>query len=170
MEDWNQILLQHADAVWRTAYRLLGCTADADDVMQEVFVDAFRMSARVTVRNWAGLLRRMATVRALDCLRRRIAERLHSSNGVAWDYLLSADHPPDVPLLRCELSDRLRWAINRLPTQHAQTFCLKYIEDMSYENIADQMQVSVNSVGVILHRARERLRELLHEFAVEQEH
>lgn len=168
MEDWNQILTQHADAVWRTAYRLLGSSADADDVMQDVFVEAVGISTAIVVRNWGAMLRRLATVRALDCLRRRIGHRQRASNQIEMGKLPSTVQAPEAVLLQGELSERLRWAINRLPQQHAQAFCLKFIEEMSYEDIADQLLVSVNSVGVILHRARERLRELLHDYAAEQ--
>jgi RNA polymerase sigma-70 factor, ECF subfamily len=167
MQDWDQILADHAGAVWRTAYRLLGNTADADEAMQEAFVDAVRTSGREVVRNLGALLRRLATVRSLDRLRRRMAEKGVVSGVVAWEAVPSRDDPPDGPAQGRELSDCLRRALGRLPTQQAQAFCLRHIEDLSYEDIADQLQVSVNSVGVILHRARERLRELLKELAIE---
>ena len=167
MQDLDQILAQHADAVWRTAYRLLGNTADADECMQEAFVAAVRLNGRETVRDWAALLRRLATVRALDCLRRRLTERARVSGGVDWEALPSPGETPEARRQRAELSDCLRHALGRLPSEHAQVFCLRHVEDMSYEEIADQVHVSVNSVGAILDRARERLRELLREFAVE---
>ena len=168
MQDWDQILARHADAVWRTAYRILGGTADADECMQEAFVDAVRVNRRESVRDWGAMLRRLATVRALDRLRRRSAERVRFSGGTDCEALPSPGEPPEARAQRTELSNLLRCALGRLPPPQAQVFCLRHVEGMSYEEIADQMQVSVNSVGVILHRARERLRELLHEFAAEQ--
>jgi RNA polymerase sigma-70 factor (ECF subfamily) len=167
MQDWDQILAQHADAVWRTAYRLLGNTADADECMQEAFVEAVRLNGRQTVRDWAGLLRRLATVRALDCLRRRLTETTRVSRCVDWEALPSVVEAPDARKQRAELSDCLRHALGRLPAKQAQVFCLRHVEEMSYEEIADQMQVSVNSLGAILNRARLRLRELLRELVVE---
>ena len=168
MQDWDQILARHADAVWRTAYRILGSTADADECMQEAFVEAVRLDGRETVRDWDALLRRLATVRALDRLRRRLGERARASGGIDWEALPSPGELPEARAQRTELSNLLRCALSRLPEPQAQVFCLRHVEEMSYEEIADQLQVRVNSVGVILHRARERLRELLHEFAAEQ--
>jgi RNA polymerase sigma-70 factor (ECF subfamily) len=167
MQDWDQILAEHADAVWRAGYRLLGNAADADEAMQDAFVEAVRFRGREEVRDWGPFLRRLATVRALDCLRRRMAQRARVSEGIELASLPSAGEAPDARQQRLELSDGLRRALLRLPADQAQIFCLRHVEEMSYEDIADQMQVSVNSVGAILHRARERLRELLKEFAVE---
>ena len=60
-----------------------------------------------------------------------------------------------------ELMERLREALARLPVQHAEAFCLKELSDMSYEDIAKETGMSVNGVGVALHRARAKLREEL---------
>jgi RNA polymerase sigma-70 factor, ECF subfamily len=167
MQDWDQILAQHAGAVWRTAYRLLGNPADADECMQDAFVEAVRVHGREQVRDWGALLRRLATARSLDRLRRRLAERDRLSEGLDLAALPSDGDSPDARKQRAELSDCLRRALGRLSAEQAQVFCLRHVEEMSYDEIADQMQVSANSVGAILYRARERLRELLKESAVE---
>ena len=60
-----------------------------------------------------------------------------------------------------ELSERLRAALAELPPQHSQSFCLRYISGLSYQEISAQMEISIDAVGVNLHRARGRLRELL---------
>jgi len=160
MQDWDKILAEHAEAVWLTAYRLLGNAADADEVVQEAFVAAVRMAAREEVRHWGALLRRLATTRGLDRLRRRFVEKA-GHGAIEWDAVASSSEPPDAPAERAELGELLRRALARLPADQAQAFCLRHVEDLSYEDIADQLEVSANSVGVILHRARERLRELL---------
>ena len=167
MDDWDQILAEHAASVWRTAYRLLGSTADADECMQDAFVSAVRVGSREKVRDWGALLRRLATTRSLDRLRRRLAQKARVSEGIDWEGVPSGGDAPDAPAQRAELSDCLRRALGRLPPEQAQVFCLRHTEEMSYEEIADQVQVSVNSVGVILYRARERLRALLKDLAVE---
>jgi RNA polymerase sigma-70 factor (ECF subfamily) len=60
-----------------------------------------------------------------------------------------------------ELSERLREAIGTLPEKQAQAFCLFYLEGWDYQEIAGHQDGTVNAVGVLLHRARARLRELL---------
>src|SRR3954462_13916485 len=74
MTDWEAIGRGHGRGVWRTAWRVLADAADADDCMQEAFVDAVELSRREPVRDWGRLLTRLAPSRALDRLRRRIRE------------------------------------------------------------------------------------------------
>src|SRR6059058_3884383 len=87
MTDWEGIVRSHGRAVWRTAWRVLADSADADDCMQEAFVDAVELSRREPVRDWGRLLTRLATSRALDRLRRRIREAKrrngHAGNGTS---------------------------------------------------------------------------------------
>src|SRR5262245_50244770 len=74
MTDWEAIVREHGRAVWRTAWRVLADHADADDCLQEAFVDAVELSRRQPVRHWGRLLTRLAAARALDRLRRRLRE------------------------------------------------------------------------------------------------
>jgi RNA polymerase sigma-70 factor (ECF subfamily) len=60
-----------------------------------------------------------------------------------------------------ELADRLRQALKELPPSQAEAFSLACLEDWSYQQIAQHMSITVDSVGVLIHRARQRLRQLL---------
>jgi len=66
--------------------------------------------------------------------------------------------PSGAPAIE-EKMDRLRQAVAALPERDAQVFTMRYFEEFSYEAIATQMGLSINLVGVILHRARKTLRE-----------
>jgi RNA polymerase sigma-70 factor (ECF subfamily) len=163
MTDWQQVYDQHAQAVWKTTYRLLRDPDDAADAVQEAFVSAMEYAASHQIRNWAGLLKRMATARALDRLRRKIHLRrsrdCQARVESLWDPAsLEASGPEVDP---DELSKALAKALAKLPAAQAEAFCLKCIEEMSYAQIADQTGHSVGHVGVLLHRARGALRDLL---------
>ena len=54
---------------WTTAWRILGDAADAEDAVQDAFLDAVRLVRQGAVGDWGALLRRLATCRALDLLR-----------------------------------------------------------------------------------------------------
>jgi|SRR5271157_1704613 len=71
MPDWREILSRDGPAAWRTAYRLLGNRADADECFQEACLAALEMSRRELVHNWRGLLQRLAVARSVDRLRAR---------------------------------------------------------------------------------------------------
>ena len=164
MPDWQEILSRNGPAVWRTAYRLLANRADADECFQEVFVDALELSRRQEIRDWGGLLRRLATVRSIDRLRQRRRSRLRES--VKGRKSLEIHAPPASQAVEdAELSTRLRAALASIPAKQAQIFCLHALEEWSYQEIAVEMGISVSAVGVLLHRARKRLQRQLKESA-----
>src|SRR5271167_3071163 len=69
--DWERLVREHGPRVFGTAWRILGHAADAEDVVQEVFLQAHQLQAARPVRSWPAFLRRLAACRALDRLRQR---------------------------------------------------------------------------------------------------
>ena len=160
MTDWEGIVERDGPAVWRTVYRLLGRTADAEDCFQETFLAALRLWARQPVKNPRAALQRLATARAVDRLRRRYRES--AREGVAdWDSLSHPTPSPPQQAVAAELSQRLRRALALLPQKQADVFCLHCLEGWAYADIAAELGVSIDAVGVLLHRARARLRAAL---------
>jgi RNA polymerase sigma-70 factor (ECF subfamily) len=160
--DWPAVVREYGPVVWRTAYRLLGRDADAADCFQDAIDSAMHVAGREAVRDWPGLLQRLATARALDHLRRRMRHAgRHDAAPPAWDALPSGEHDPVEQAEAAELGERLKGALTELPPQQGEVFCLRYVNALSYDEIAAQLQMSIDAVGVALHRARGRLRELL---------
>jgi RNA polymerase sigma-70 factor (ECF subfamily) len=150
--DWKQVVHDYGPLVYRTAWRILGHTADAEDVVQEVFLQVYQMHRTQEVHSWAGLLRRLAACRALDRLRQRRAT-------VALDELALAqlgDGPEEVAMEH-ELARRLRQAISHLPDREGAVFCLRYFDDLSYQQIADTLHIRTGAVASALHKARLKL-------------
>src|SRR5688572_9858946 len=138
MIDWEAIVREHRPAVWRTAYRLLGNRADADECFQETFLAALEASRRGPVRNWRGLLQRVAAARSVDRLRDRY--RRGSPEPVAdWGALHGALPTPVQTAEDAELSDRLREALSLVPLQQAEVFCLVCLEGWSYAEAAEHL-------------------------------
>lgn len=160
MIDWPGIVRQYAPLVWRTVYRLLPNEADAADCFQETFVNAMQIAKRQEVGNWPGLLQKLATSRALDCLRRRVRDRVRLRTPESWDELVAGDPQPIQQAQAAELAEHLRQLLSKLPPQQAEVYCLRYLNELSYEQIGLELGLSVDAVGVTLHRARGRLREL----------
>ncbi len=169
MIDWQIIIEEHGPTVWRTSYRLLGNRADAADCFQETFVSALEFHRRRRVRNFSALLTRLATARAIDQLRRRFRRANISSGLVELPDLESTNPGPAQEAQQQELTDSLRESLSELPPQEAQAFCLRYLNDMSYRQIADELGVTTNAAGVLLHRARAKLRESFELLVKEQE-
>jgi len=159
VQDWQTIVTECGPLVWRTAYRLVGNHADAADCFQETFLAALELSRREPVRNMSGLLVRLATTRSIDRLRQRGRHEHGQADGRDCDGTGSTS-PADEAQAQ-ELVGQLREAIGQLPAQEAKVFCLRYLSEMSYRQIARHLGIGTNVVGVSLYRAKARLREAL---------
>lgn len=161
MTDWEGIVRRHSGLVWQTAYRLLGNEADAADCFQEAFLAALKLSRRQRVRNWAGLLQRLATRKALDVLRERARRSRVAGEPADWSAVAAAKPGPAQQTEAAELSARLRRALADLPPQQAEVFCLRFVGDLGYRQIGRLLGLNGSAVGVRLHRARQQLRKML---------
>ena len=160
MPNWQEIVEREGPAVWRTVYRIVANRADADECFQEAFLAAWEVSRREQVQNWRALLMRLAAARAVDRLRQR-HRRTTREETADWE-ALSGDGPtPPQSAEETELSEQLRLALSRLAPRQAEVFCLHCLDGWSYQEIAEHLAISVDSVGVLLHRARRQLRQLL---------
>jgi RNA polymerase sigma-70 factor (ECF subfamily) len=168
--DWPAVVREYGPVVWRTACRLLGNDADAADCFQNTFLAAVELAAAEPVRDWPAALKRIATTRALDQLRRR---HRNTSRLVPLPDQPPADpSTPDPAGLVCggELAAALRVALTELDNQQAEVFFLVCLEGLSNTDDAAQLGVTANHAGVLLHRARSALRERLAAFNPHREH
>ena len=164
--DWHIVMKEHGSKVWQTAYRLLGNHTDAADCFQETFIAALEVSRRQHVRNFSALLARLATARAIDRLRQRMREPNINTEIADYAAVPGNDVEPFQKIQAQELAMGLRKSLSQLPPQEAQVFCLRYLNNMSYRSIAKELGIKANAAGVLLHRARTKLRELLEKAAV----
>ena len=158
MIDWQRIIEKHGPAVWQTAFRLLGNHSDAADCFQETFVCALEFSRRQRIRNFSALLIRLATVRAIDQLRKRFRRSDSNVASADWVAVPSTNPGPFEMAQQQELIGRLRETLTELPPAEAQVFCMRYLNNMSYRQIAKELGIKTNAAGVLLHRARAKLR------------
>ncbi len=163
MTDWDRIVREYGPLVFATAWRILGHAADTEDVVQEVFLQVHQLQQTNPVRHWPALLRRLAACRALDRLRQRKVSV--SLNGLS---LIGPDEGPEAAAVERELADRLRRAMAQLPAREAEVFCLRYFDDLSYQDIADALHIKTGAVASALHKARLKLEALLRETVQEK--
>lgn len=169
MTDWQQVVREYSPAIWKTAYRLVGNREDAADCVQETFLSAMRQGNSKPVVHWGAFLHRIATARSLDCLRHRYRTSVRRE-PVPPDWNSLPDLQPDPQRLAqgSELVQKLLQALVKLPKLQAEAFCLRYLAELEYHEIAECMEINPNSVGALLHRARETLRQMLtHVIALE---
>jgi RNA polymerase sigma-70 factor (ECF subfamily) len=167
MTNWDAIVANDGPMVWRTLWRLLANRADVEECFQETFLAALKFSHRETVESWPAVLCRLATARAMDRLRKRYRRGDHrqkhndSPGGRRLAEETSTDAGPVEHAVARELSERLREALSQLPEKQAEVFCLHALWGWSHREVGERLDMTENAVGVTIHRARQRLRELL---------
>ncbi len=147
---------RYSETVYRTALRVTGNAADAEDVLQDVFLRV--LHNRLTLdpsRSPEAYLRRAATNASIDLLRRRVArpDRGAPVLGFEGEYDGIAHQSP--PLLK----ERLRRALAKIAPLDAELFVLCYLEGYSYDELAGLMELERGTVASRLHRIRVALRE-----------
>ena len=150
---------EHHDHVFRAAYRVTGSVVDAEDVLQTVFLRLVRRNEKVDLSPSPGsYLHRAAVNASLDLLRSRTRSRSVSIEEIAFDAPHSSEPSPETQQVDRELQNQIRRSISTLGPKAAEIVVLKYFEGHSNLEIARMLGTSQMVIGVLLHRARTRLR------------
>jgi RNA polymerase sigma-70 factor, ECF subfamily len=158
------LVTQHSRYAVAIAMSITRDEHDAADVVQDTFIKVYRKIAtlkdRSSFRSW---LRNIVRSTALDRLRRRRKHLSLDGDDEEKNSIepIADEVSPDLLLQNTELRKEVRQRILALPEAQREVVSLKYIEGLSYEEIAEATNSSVSSVESRLHRARERLRDLL---------
>ena len=156
----SQLFADHHRRVLIAAYRITGSMADAEDVVQTVFLRLGKGEG-IPPKNAGSYLYRAAINGALDLLRRRKIALVEPIDAAANLPSGSRADSPDTEISRAELGALLRQAISELPTRAAEMFTLRYIEELGNREIAALMGTSQAVVAVTLHHTRSKLKNRL---------
>jgi len=158
----RQLVERHQERIYRLVYRLVGHVETAQDLTQETFLRALENVGSLedgrTLHRW---LSQIATnlVRDLWRKRRDVVEfDEEDSSSPAEDGL------PDQEVAAWEAGERIQAALMELPHTYREAFLLRHVEEMSYEEISEALDLGISAVKVRVHRARRMLRELLPEY------
>ena len=159
-----KVFREHHERVFRAAYRITGNAADAEDVTQVVFLRLARREADAPALSDApgAYLHRAAVNAALDVVRSRQAARTDELGSV--EPVEDPRSGPDRRQGDREIRAALRRALAQLTPRAAEIFALRYLEGYDNHEIARLLGMPRMTVGVVLHRARTRLRQELDVF------
>ena len=152
MSNWTEIVREHGPMAYATAWRILGHAQDAEDAVQDALMETLRRFQSGSAENWGGWIRTAVTCRAIDRLRRRRASYT-TSEEIAGDMEGQPEHAAQVE----ELRNWLRSTIAELPERQAQVFSMRCFAEMSNTEIARELSLSTQAVGVALHKARKTI-------------
>lgn len=159
---WEEIVREHTDRVYRLAYRLTGNRADAEDLTQEVFVRVFRSLHSYRPGTFAGWLHRITTNLFLDGQRRKKRIRFDALGPAVERIAATTDAgSPERRYEHDNLDRDIQDALDGLKPQYRAAVVLCDIEGLSYEEIAEVLDISMGTVRSRIHRGRAQLRHTL---------
>ena len=165
---FRALVERHSRAVFRLAFRLTGNEQDAEDVVQESFLKAYRRLDQFESRaNFGSWIYRIAANCAYDLLRaraRRDERPLAEDDPDAVDPLssLPADDPsPERLVFGTEVRSRMTAAFARLSARERSAFVLRHYEGLTLEEIGEALDLDTNATKHSVFRAVRKLREAL---------
>jgi RNA polymerase sigma-70 factor (ECF subfamily) len=161
---FEELVHKHTRAVLNLVFRYLGDASRAEDVAQDIFVKVYR--ARMKYEPKAKFSTWLYRIAVNHCLNEIRAGKSRPSLGAPVNDLL--EHPsaedPDARIHRQELREAVKAAVDALPDNQRMAVLLSRYEDMSYDQIAETMGLSLEAVKSLLFRAKENLQRALARF------
>ena len=166
------------DAVYRFALRLSGGRDEAEDLVQDTYLRAFRAWEQYTpgtrCKSWLFTICRNVFLRRQERNHRHdeiLVETAHEDpraiSREAPVFAASRDADPEGEFFRSIVDDQVLAAIEELPEEYRLAVVLSDLEDLSYGEIAEVMQVPVGTVKSRLFRGRRKLQRELYDYAIE---
>lgn len=167
-EAFRDLVQRHSRTIFRVAYRMTGNEHDADDVVQETFLRAYRQIEKFEERaNFGTWLHKIAVNCSLDLLRSRGRHEknritgMEDEDGEMTREFESTDPQPDRLLLSAELKRHVLAALERLSGNERTAFMLRHFEGMPVEEIGRTLGIQVSAAKHTIFRAVRKLRESL---------
>ena len=168
-EAFRALVERHSRAVYRLAYRMTGNPQDAEDVVQETFLRAYRQLGRFESRaNFGTWLHRIAVNCSIDLIRGRKNQAMaHDAADldtldVAGDR--EADPSPERLMLSAEVQERVGAAMATLTAMERSAFVLRHFEGHSIEDISRTLGLKANAAKPSIFRAVRKMRLALEPF------
>ncbi|MCL4793669.1 MAG: sigma-70 family RNA polymerase sigma factor [Bryobacteraceae bacterium] len=169
-EAFNTLMARHEARMRRTAMRITAHVEDAEDAVQQAFTSAWmnlkRFRGDSAFSTW---LTRITMNEALSLLRKRnrrtfvaIDEQVRDDEE-AKSVALPAEGNPEQSFLERELKALVRESMTLVRPAYREAMCLRVLEDLSLEEIAERMGIPVNTVKVHLFRGRRAMKAFLAE-------
>ena len=166
---FESLVERHQTLVAGTVARMLGSNSDVEDITQQVFIRVWRSASRYVARakftTWLLKITRNLVFNEMRRTKRH--PHLPVQIDPAGEELPLKDEiteTPDASLLQDELQRAIETAITQLPDTQRMALILRRYEDLSYEQIAEILELSVPAVKSLLFRARTELRQRLQDY------
>ena len=161
-EAWGTLYHDYAPAMFRFCRRALPTREDAEDATMDIFIKLRRNLGQYdSTRSFSAWLYKVAANHCWDILRRRKVRQDKETEDVENVPLEHPDPSALDKLIEERSSEEVRKALGKMGARARMALVMRYYSDMSYDEIADQLGVRRQFVGVVLLRARHELRAAL---------
>jgi RNA polymerase sigma-70 factor (ECF subfamily) len=165
-DGFRLLVERHGRAVFRLAYRMTGNEQDAEDVVQETFLRAYKQINRYESRASFGTwLYRIAANYALDLIRshkrHKPVQAIAAGNGDGMHAIPSSDPLPDRMAFGNQVQEKIAAAMNELSAQERTAFVLRHFEGQSIVEISAALGIGENAAKHSIFRAVQKLRRAL---------
>src|SRR2546425_9316881 len=166
---FEKLIERHQSLVVGTVARMLGSNSDVEDIAQQVFIRVWKSASRYVPRakftTWLLKITRNLVFNELRRTKRHAHVPLQSEPGAENPPVKDETNlAPDMSLLESELQRTIEEAILQLPETQRLALVLRRYEQLSYEQIAEVLDLSVPAVKSVLFRARSELRSRLSKY------
>jgi RNA polymerase sigma-70 factor (ECF subfamily) len=172
--DFEQRMRDSYRQVYSLALRLSGNTQEAEDIVQEAYVRAFRFFHRFdTSLSFTSWMFRILSNVHIDSARKRSKfktcslDRPNNLSDSAWD-IADASGSPDKMIEENQLEDTVQLGLMSMSAEFRTAVLLADVEGLAYEEIAEIMKTSIGTVRSRIHRGRIQLRQYLEQAAPER--
>lgn len=164
---YAEVVEIYKDKVFQICYRMLGNRHEAEDIAQEAFLRAYVNIASFNIDlKFSTWLYRIATNLCIDRIRKKkpdyyLDAEVPGTDGANMYSQLSTEEPlPEEVVTENEQWNELQAEIMKLPEKYRTAIVLKYVEDLSLEEISQIMDIPVPTVKTRIHRGREALKKV----------
>lgn len=166
LEHFGELVARYQTRIYNMAYRMVHSREEAEDITQETFLNVYRALGTFRGDRFSPWIYKIASNLCLDYLRRRrpATVSLDAPVGPEGDIpreIADETFLPEEAALIGSLGLDVQQAIDRLPDKYKSVLVLRHIEDLTYEEIAEILNLPLGTVKTRLFRARENLRQLL---------
>ncbi|UFJ40704.1 RNA polymerase sigma factor SigW [Brevibacillus humidisoli] len=158
----------YKDKIFQLAYRMTGNRQEAEDIAQETFLRVFaNLHTYDESYKFSTWIYRIATDLCIDRGRKKkpdfsLDQQVEGTEGLDWySRLSSTDKTPEENLMTQELQDTVQGALSQLSPKYRSIMILRYIEDLTLQEISAVLQLPITTIKTRIHRGREALRNKL---------
>ena len=163
---FEELILKHEKIVYNLALRMMNHSEDAMDISQEVFLKAYRSLSNFDERSaFSTWLYRITHNTCIDEIRKRkgkqtysLEEDLESEDGSMQRQVADDEDTPEESLMRKEQKSEILRALDTLSEEHKAAIILRDVKGMSYEEIAEILELTLGTVKSRINRARNQLK------------